>query len=216
MTAKNLICAYCHTQNPLDKHSCLACGAPLPKMLQPAPVVSKPKPIAAPDIPLDTVRKAGEEVDKLFTTAVYAYSLLWRTVAEALVITLVGLGIGITAGTTGVPFLGVTGGVLVGLAVGWAIKAAYFTMLMAPAGMVLGAVFGLLLWAVGLPRLVVLPMIALAVIGGWLGGRRVPFRRRNTWEKIRPLLGMLGGLGFGLIGTLIGWGLQSVVATWLY
>ena len=215
MTAKNLICVYCHTQNPLDKHSCLACGAPLPKLPQPAPVVSKPKPTVSPDISLDTVRKGGEEVDKLFTNAVYAYSLLWRTVAEALVITVVGLGIGVTAGATGVPFLGVMGGVLVGLAVGWAIKAAYFTLLMAPAGMVLGAVFGLVLWTVGLSRAVVLPMIGLAVVGGWLGGRRVPFKRRNTWEKVRPFLGTLGGLGFGLIGTLIGWGLQSVVANWL-
>ena len=32
MTANNRICAYCHTKNPIDKHSCLACGAPLPKM----------------------------------------------------------------------------------------------------------------------------------------------------------------------------------------
>ena len=216
MTAKNRICAYCHTQNPLDKHSCLACGAPLPKMPPAVPVVSKPKPSASTDIPLETVRKGGEEVDKLFTNAVYAYSLVWRTVAEALVITVVGLGIGITAGAIGVPLLGVAGGVLVGLAVGWAIKAAYFTLLMAPVGMVLGAVFGLVLWVVGLPRAVVLPMIVLAAIGGWLGGRRVPFRRRNTWEKVRPFLGMLGGLGFGLIGTLIGWGLQSVVSNWLY
>jgi hypothetical protein len=215
MTAKNLICVYCHTQNLLDKHSCLACGAPLPKLPPPVPVVSKPKPSASTDIPLETVRKGGEEVDKLFTNAVYAYSLVWRTVAEALVITVVGLGIGIIAGATGVPLLGVAGGVLVGLAVGWAIKAAYFTLLMAPVGMVLGAVFGLVLWVAGLPRAVVLPMIVLAATGGWLGGRRVPFRRRNTWEKVRPFLGLLGGLGFGLIGTLIGWGLQSVVSNWL-
>jgi hypothetical protein len=59
-------------------------------------------------------------------------------------------------------------------------------------------------------------MVGLAAIGGWLGGRRVPFKRRNTWEKVRPFLGMLCGLGFGLIGTLIGWGLQSVVANWLH
>lgn len=222
MTAKNRICVYCHTQNPWDNHSCLACGAPLPKMPLPKPAAAAPKPAAAPPKPavpqptLETARKGGEEVDKMFTNAVYAYSLLWRTVAEALAITVVSLGIGITAGATGAPFLGVAGGMLVGLAVGWAIKAAYFTMLMAPSGMVLGAVFGLLLWMAGLPQAVVLPMIGLAALGGWLGGRRVPFKRRNTWEKVRPFLGVLGGLGFGLIGTLIGWGLQSVVAAWLY
>jgi hypothetical protein len=213
MTAIRRICEYCGTANSKGG-SCIACGAPLPKAprLKPKP---RPKPVPEPDNTLETVRKGGEEVDKLFTNAVYAYSLVWRIVAEALAITVVSLGIGITAGATGVPFLGVVGGVLVGLAVGWAIKMAYLTFLMAPIGMVLGAVFGLGLWVIGMPRAVVLPMIALAALGGWLGGRRVSFKRRNTWEKIRPFLGTLGGFGFGLLGTLIGWGLQSVVETWM-
>jgi hypothetical protein len=68
---------------------------------------------------------------------------------------------------------------------------------------------------VGLPRALVLPMIVLAVLGGWFGGQRVPFARRNLWEKLRPLLGAMGGLGFSILGALIGWGLQAVAASWL-
>ena len=44
----------------------------------------------------------------------YAYSLVWRIVAEALAITVVGLGIGITAGATGVPLAG-----HIGWRIGW-------------------------------------------------------------------------------------------------
>lgn len=217
-TRRTRICEYCATANAYEALSCMACGAPLPKLaampVTPAAAAKKTSPVI-PSKKLETARKGGEDVDKLFTNAMYAYSVVWRTVAEALAITAVGLGIGIAAGVTGAPLLGVAGGLLIGLAVGWPIKMAYLTFIMAPAGMVVGAVFGLGLWALGLPRLVVLPMIALAVMGGWLGGQRVPYARRNAWEKMRPFLGALGGFGMGILGTMIGWGLQSVVSAWL-
>jgi hypothetical protein len=215
MPAKHRIpCEYCLAVNPGNRRTCLACGAPLPK-LAPVKKTTPKSDLPVPVQTLESARKGGEEVDKLFTNAVYAYSLLWRTVAEALAITVVTLAIGVTAGVTGVPFLGAAGGLLVGLAVGWPIKIAYLTMLMAPAGMVIGAVLGLVLWAVGLSQAVAVPMILLAVLGGAVGGRRVAYARRNLWEKLRPFLGALGGLGFGILGTLIGWGLQSVVSAWL-
>jgi len=45
-----------------------------------------------------------------------------------------------------------------------------------------------------------------------LGGRRIPWSRRNGWQKARPFLGALGGLVFGLFGMGIGLGLSAAVA----
>jgi len=211
MTANRRVCDYCDTVNTKGRN-CIACGAPLPKS---AP---HPKPEPQPKPQADSVLDKFEEEETLERAATFVaqtYTRMWTTLAEAMAIAVVSLGIGITAGVTGVPWVGILGGVAVGLAVGWAIKIPYLSFLMAPLGMVVGAVLGLLLWFAGLRWAVVTPMIIMSVLGGVLGSRYVPYRLRNDWHKMRPWLGALGGFGCGLAGTLIGWGLQTIVSGWL-
>ena len=61
MSSPRRICEYCHTVNT-RAGSCIACGAPLPKVSRPKPK-PRPKLAPAPDMTLETVRKGGEEVD---------------------------------------------------------------------------------------------------------------------------------------------------------
>ncbi|MBE0696141.1 MAG: hypothetical protein IH586_04390, partial [Anaerolineaceae bacterium] len=90
------------------------------------------------------------------------------------------------------------------------------TLLGAPVGFVVGALVGLLLWVVGLGKgVLVFPMILFAAAAALVGGRRVPFQQRRTWQKIRPFVGALAGLALGLAGMLIGWGLRAAVETLL-
>ena len=39
----------------------------------------------------------------------------------------------------------------------------------------------------------------------------IRYQRRNLYEKLRPFIGALGGLAFGVLGVLVGVGLRAAV-----
>ena len=209
------ICEYCSTTNPWQANTCLACGGPLPRPLaDPTPQVTTITTPAKPEKPgTEDLLKVGEKADDIYFTVFNTYAIAWRTLGEAISIALTSFILGLVGGVTEVIFPGIFGAILVGLAVGITRKQFYIVLISAPAGLLLGLGLGAAVWALGGgPQVMVYTGMVFAIIGAVLGGRRsLPFGRRNCWEKSRPLLGAFGGFGFGLLGTLLGWGISSGV-----
>jgi hypothetical protein len=190
------------------------CGAPLPEPAKPARPV---KPLAPPtqretQEDIRKVREAGEKLDETANKVWYTYGAVVRVLAEAIVIALVAFAIGFTGGIVALPVVGVVGAVITGTLVGIAVKASYITLVSAPLGMVVGTVFGAILWLLGVDaKLFVFVLPVFAGAAALLGGRRIPYERKKTWEKLRPFIGAVGGLAFGVLGVLLGSGLQMLV-----
>ncbi len=222
--SKTIPCPYCFTANPATRNMCLACGAPLaqkapePLDLTPKVTVVKPapKPHPAPKPkkrPEEDLRKAGEKADQVYNAALYTYSVTWRTAAEAISIALVGLIIGMVGGATSMQVWGLLGAGLLGVAVGLTAKNFYMTLLSAPGGALLGLGLSAALWFVGAsPKWLVFIVTVFAIAATVVGGRPRRQRRQNFWEKARPFLGGLGGLAFGIVGMLAGWGVATAIA----
>jgi hypothetical protein len=103
------------------------------------------------------------------------------------------------------------------MAVGLTRKQFYIVLISAPAGLLLGLGLGAAIWFLGGgPQVMVYTGLVFAIIGAILGGRRsLSFRHRNCWEKSRPFLGALGGFVFGLLGSLLGWGIRAGIQSLL-
>ena len=201
--SRKLVCEYCTTVNPWDAKSCLACGGPLtrPKVDLEPKVTTVKSDEKAPKPQSEDIKKAAEKADDVYFTLWNTYAIAWRTVGEAISIALTGFILGFVGGATGAIFPGILGAILVGLAVGLTRKQFYIVLISAPAGLLLGLGLGALTWALGSgPQTMVYTGLFFAIVGAVLGGRRnLPFSQRNCWEKARPVLGALGGLGFGII-----------------
>jgi hypothetical protein len=228
MTSTSTItCEFCSTLNPDGNTHCLACGAPLSKApkptINPAESASPiPQPAMNPasmtgktttaNQQMQQARQIGEQVEDVGRKALYAYSLLWRTLAEAAAIAITGFGIGLIGGATGTAFWGVLGAAGVGLGVGLAIKITTLALFSAPVGLVIGAVIGLLPFVLGGGvKVFVFTTSIFAFLAAVLGGRPFPYSQRNLYEKLRPFIGAAGGLVFGLLGMLVGLGLRAAV-----
>lgn len=216
---RRIICNYCETSNPWERNTCLACGGPLtrPKVnFEPkvTTVKSNEKPKQPPP---EDIQKAAEKVDDVYFTVLNSYAIAWRTVGEVISIALTGFILGFVGGATGFVFPSVLGAMFIGLAVGLTRKQFFIVLISAPTGLLLGLGLGALTWALGSePQVMVYTGLIFAVIGAILGGRRsLPFHQRNCWEKARPLLGTLGGLIFGAMGTLLGWGINTGIQSLL-
>ena len=221
MPEARIVCQYCKTVNPVSLKTCQACGAPLdvkerPKekpvsQTRPAPVHNTPAVQNAAN--LQKARQAGKKVDKTASKALYAYSSVLGSLADAFVIALVGFGIGLAGGATSLSAVGVLGAVILGAAVGSANKHIYLTIIGTPLGFVLGTILWLPLMFLGLGvKGFVFTSTLGAVLASLLFGRLRPVSQRRTYDKIRPFLGAAGGLAFGLLGMLIGLGLKTVIA----
>lgn len=216
---RRIFCEYCETNNPWEGSTCLACGGPLarPKIdLDPkVTTVQLNEKLKQPQSP--DIKKAAEETDDVYFTVLNTYAIAWRTVGEAIAITLTGFILGFVGGATGVIFPGILGAMLVGLAVGLTRKQFYIVLISAPAGLLLGLGLGAITWALGSePQVMVYTSLVFAIIGAVLGGRcSLPFRHRNWWEKARPLLGAIGGFIFGVLGTFLGWGIRAGIQSLL-
>jgi hypothetical protein len=206
----SLICEYCQVLNPGGQKSCLACGAPLPG---PKPWPIKPKITSYSrerKSPLQNERQVAEGVDKAYKTVMTVYGTFWRTLAEVAVIAMVGFAMGFIGALAGQPFLGVICALLVGVSVGLTIKNYYITLASAPIGTLLGAVISCGGYFLGLRGIWILIITAVcAILASVIGGVRLPYTQRNWWEKLRPFLGALGGLLFGLLGMSIGMGARA-------
>jgi len=225
MAANSLPCAFCGACNDPAKETCIACGAPL-ELSRPAPVMT---PInTASDFPLaadlSTPQTPVEPVNQQLKEGIAAVGaglglagvggLLMRTIAETLAIMTAALLIGLNAGKV-CPFpngwflftlLGGGGGALVGLAVGSVVKRAIFVLFSAPFGALLGIVMANTL-KLDSPRTPWLPLVAIAgaCLLALLGGHSNRTARFTRYQRLRPWLGAIGGLIFGLIGFSAGW-----------
>ncbi len=217
------VCEYCRVLSPIaEAETCLACGAPLPPVIAsgakqaPAPK-TKIMAHAEGKTPYEDLRKAGERADEAYTHLLYAYGLFWRVLADAFVIALGSLALGLLAGALGLaPGWGLLAGASLGALVGWVVKGYLLTVIGVPAGILAGALLAALPWLLGMPAAGVFFIVwAGALAGGWLGGLRPAFGRRRWPEKLRPFLGALGGLALAALGLALGAGLRSAVAAWL-
>jgi hypothetical protein len=174
--SSSIPCPYCGTPNPAGETTCQACSAPLAKATRPPVHHKAPRPPASqPPVSrarLESARKAGDEVEKLAGTALYAYSLFWRTIADAVVIASVAFSLGVIGGATGLAGMGILAAVALGWTVGFAVKSWYFTLASAPVGMLLGAGLGVLLYLLGMGRSwLIFPVAGGAILAANLGGR---------------------------------------------
>ncbi len=214
MVRANFIpCAYCKTQNPDDAESCVACGAPLEKLVAPKIIKPAPKKPIHPALkekrPEEIAQKIGEKVEDAY----YVCAVGWRTFAEALAIAVATFITGVASGATGLAYWGLLGTVAVGVAVGLTGKMFYLALISAPLGALIGLGIGAAPLMLGMPKILPVSMTLFAVWGAVLGGRRrTDFKYRNWWEKARPFLGGVGGLLFGFLGTLLGIGIQQMLA----
>ena len=211
----HLICTYCKAQNPNDKESCIACGAPLEipvvssrKTAKPIPV--KPiHPASRTKHPEEIAQKIGEKAEDAY----YVYAVGWRTLGESLAIAVSAFIIGVASGATVMEYWGILGGVAVGVAVGLTWKSFYIALISAPLGTFIGLVIGAIPLFFGWPKALPITTTIFAIIGARLGGRPRPdYKFRNWWEKARPYLGGLGGFIFGLLGILLGLGIEKVIS----
>ena len=228
MAAKSLPCAFCGTPNDPAAAACFACGGPL-EVARPValvtPAVSTPvmpavlaaAESAAPQTPAEPLKESLKEGLAAVGAGLGLAGvggLLFRTLAEALAIILAAMMVGFNAGRVS-PFkdtwflfllLGAGGGTLVGLAVGSVVKRSIFALFSAPFGALLGivAALGFKLTAMRTPWL---PLFTLAgaCLFALLGGRSNRTARFAKYQRLRPLLGAIGGTLFGLLGFGIGW-----------
>jgi hypothetical protein len=208
-----LVCSWCGTVNDAEAASCLACGAPLEQQRKTPPppqqtTARKPPPPPRVEFGTRELKKMGESSEQVYTTALGAYAAVWRTLGEALGIAVAGFIMGFIGGASGLAVFGALAATAIGVVVGLTTKNFWFSALSAPFGALLGAVIWTPLWALGAP---LQGMLLSAWIGAALlarlGGYPAP-RRKNWWQNLRPLLGALGGLLFGLLGMLLGLGVN--------
>jgi len=218
--AETAACGHCGVANPAERWVCLACGAPLGEVK--ATTSATPQaatgrgPAASGSMlsksHLEGARKAGEKLERAYSTAMNLYAYFWRTLVEAVCIAAVGFGIGLAGGATSMSAWGVIGATVYGAIVGLTLKNYLLLLLSAPLGVMAGAAACALLWLVGAtPKAMVFALTIFAGLSAYLGGYTISYSRKNPWDKGRPFLGALGGLAFGLLGMLTGVGLQVAV-----
>lgn len=218
---RQAVCDWCGTLNPAGDQTCVACGAPLeagapePAVPMNVAVISVPPPVSSQAGELDDLRQAGETAERAYHQALSVYAGLWRTLAEAAAISLAGLALGLIGAAVGLAGWGLLAAGVVGLVVGLTTKNYWLTALGAPLGALAGAVLWLFPWVLGLSvQGMVFSTGVLAVLGA-LVGRRPSAAHKNVWDRLRPWLGLTGGLLFGGIGVLVGlallWMVKSLI-----
>jgi hypothetical protein len=210
------ICEYCDTQNPKIIKLCQACGAPIefhPPDLEPT-IPDKKTGIKnrLASSSEEEIRKATQKLDGAYFTVMNTYAIAWRTVGEGIAIAVSAFIIGCVGGTTRMVFWSILGAIAVGIAVGITQKNFYVALISTPGAAILGLFMGAIFWISGNPKGAVFIVTIFAVFGAILGGRRRPaFNSRNWWEKLRPILGAVGGLVFGILGALLGLGITGTI-----
>lgn len=202
-----IVCEYCNASNPEKEKICVACGAPLPKI---KPAVKTPK--STKPVSVEKTDHSIETAEKIANLT----SSIWLAVFDAIIIAAVSLAIGITGGVVEQPVAGVAGAALLGFSVSISIKNSLTTIISAPIGLLLGSILCIIAMLLHFPTYVFpILLTAAACFTAVYGGHKVPYKFRTTWLKIRPYLGTIGGLIFGLIGMGLGLGLQVVYTNFL-
>ncbi len=201
-------CSYCLAKNPVSEKNCVACGAPLPELSRLTPPTQAKSAPPSREIDEDKTVKVAHKV-------AMAYGNFWQSFMEAIVIAAVGFGIGFTGALIDFPVAGVLGAGIVGLCVGLTIRYSIFTLFSTPLGLLVGSLLSVTAAVMKFPPISYVILLTLcASLGAVLGGMRIPFRFRSRWHKLRPVLGTVGGLCFGFLGSLLGTGLHLVYTNW--
>jgi hypothetical protein len=220
MPNPSLTCDYCASHNPIGETRCVACGAPLPLPSPPVTKITRVEtPITPPPAFSTPAEPIGEELKKAagaIGSTIGALSIgtyLLRTAAEAVAIAVSAFIIGLNAGSAPTNLHGNTlyfllalgGGGLVGLCIGLVSKRVVWTLLSAPFGALLGTVAAIFL-QLNQPRQ---PWMAIFALGGavllaLLGSYRSSGGLIPCYQRLRPFLGLAGGLVFGLLGYAAG------------
>ncbi|MCI0521562.1 MAG: hypothetical protein L0Z70_15060 [Chloroflexi bacterium] len=208
-----IVCSWCQTVNDAGAAACIACGAPIaqqrsmPAETPPARKAGLPPPPVRSELSTQDLKKAGEATEQAYNVALGAYAALWRTLGEALAIAVTGFILGFIGGASELAPVGLLAAALIGVVVGLTSKNFWFSALSAPFGALLGVVIWLPIWALGAPPqgMVFTAFLAAAILAR-LGG--YPARQPRFWQVMRPFLGLLGGLLFGLLGLLLGLGVN--------
>jgi hypothetical protein len=206
-----IVCAYCETLNESGSSECIACGAPLEAVEPVVETQSDPLPFEIQ--PLENMKQANdlEEFQKALIPASYALGTVWRTLGEALAIGLTAFGLGALGAITDMAVWALLGAALVGIVVGRSTKNFWRTILGAPLGALFGMLVGGTMWSVGLgSKWVVFTTMIGALLGAVIGGGRRT-RGSNLWDRLRPWLGALGGIFFGVIGLFVGESIQQLI-----
>jgi len=211
-----ITCDYCRSKNPTVGKQCIACGAPLPELINKPPRIPIHYPQEGQQIKEAQTYIKEDQTVEAATKVARVYSHFWRSVIEALVIALVGFAIGFTGALVGYPLVGITGAFFLGLSVGLTIKYPLLTLFSAPLGLFAGSLMSIAAFFLKAPPIsYILLMTFCACIAALLGGASLPMVLRTKWQKIRPFLGAVGGLVFGILGSLLGSALHLVYTIWL-
>jgi len=213
---KSIPCEYCGSNNQRDAITCIACGAPLNNNLQPKLIDVEPiiqpkstKPFISAE---EEISQVVEKTDEVYLKVMNTYAIAWRTVGEAIAIAVSGFIIGVVGGATDVVFYGILGAITIGITVGLTQKIFLMVLISGPIASILGLLISAFLWIGGWPGASVFVVTIATVFGTLLGGkRRHPLKSRNYWEKARPILGALGGVFFGILGTILGLGIVNTI-----
>ncbi len=221
MKTDRVTCEYCAVLNPPDGKRCIACGAPLPVKSTPPLRVTV---VDSPPLPLaDAARleppsisqplKEGASVVAAGLGALGVGTILLRGSAQIIAVAVAGFIIGINTGqatiiTRTLPLmmlLALSGGALTGLCVGLVNKRAFWSLISAPGGALLGTVLAIFL---SLNKIRNVPWLAIfaitgAVLFALLGGRPPSRKSLRCLQIIRPVAGMIIGLLFSLFGFLV-------------
>jgi len=213
---EKVICDYCSTINPRDLGSCIACGAPLSSSnneQSPKDKISTSSITSEKNESTIEINKVGEKIDEAYFTLMNTYAIAWRTVGEAIAIALASFIIGAAAGSTGMSGWGILGSIALGISVGITKKPFLAVLFSAPSASLIGLFAGGVIWIIGKPEILVFVVSVFSIFGALIGGKQqTKFASRNLWEKSRPFFGTLGGLFFGLLGILVGYGIAKTIS----
>ena len=217
-----ILCPFCGSANQAASE-CQACGGPLEGVafetnsIPEMPLAQYDEigvPVSLPPVPKsgsDDVQELARTASLVGRSALMAYSLVWRTLAEAIAIGLTGFVLGTLGGLTGLGPWGVLAAALVGMLIGRAHKRTIGILTGAPGGALIGLLLGVILTQINLPpQILLLSTTVGALIGAPIGSRPVGMFR--WWQKLRPWLGLFGGLGFGILGLFVGWSIAAALA----
>jgi hypothetical protein len=211
-----LACSYCNALNDAAEKTCVACGAPLDA--PPLPRVetsgfqSTPLPPPVSSVSSERPQEAFPQAEKLYSDARQSLRTAGSITADAMAIACVAFALGLVGALTGMGFWGVAGATAVGLIIGFAEQSFWLTLLGAP----LGALSGIVLWAIARGvganlKGMVLVATLLAGIGALVGARQRTTPLVGCGGSVRPVLGAIGGFSVSLIGLVIGLVIHSLV-----
>jgi hypothetical protein len=199
------ICEYCKTVNQPGAGTCVACGAPIPKLSSiPLTTVSVvPSDRFQNEISISTTNqnqdlvKTGQIIDRTYRQVLDLIGQGYRTISEIAAILITSFLLGLFGGFLNEGFASIFSAIVVGVTIGYVDKSYWSTLLGAPLAILCGIALGGVAWLLGVPGILIVFAITVLGIGGALLGRRPRYRGRLGCREL-----VEAGIGGGLAGTI--------------